>query len=453
MSSLPPDETSVNLDPLLRRLQLGCTRQNWRKLVEQAQLEEWSHERFLTVLLMEEVTFKQQRLLTSNTRAARFPFLKTLDDFDFSYQTALSRKDFSPVLTDEYIREGRNLVLSGGGGVGKTHLAIAMAYQAIQNGYRALFVTVDSLLEELIASVRSGLLNETVSRFLQPDVLVLDELGYRSYGPEAANHLFGIVKKRQARLLPVIATTVKRGADLEGGALGADPTDLIYDTLLRQGELMVVEGVPFGTDKFPGEALRALADESVAEARVDSADPTENEPAEPQAPVSEAGDDSCEAGESDRPPTAPLQPPPLPASQRFDTRTTSGNEQLTVLVVQDDEVAREILDYHLGRAGFDVRCAEDGEQARHLLDDQQFDAAVLDIHSRIRSGFELLEEIRHDDRKQSMKVVLLSSQRGEEDEIKAFNLGANDYVVKPFSPRVLVARLMRFLPSPTSKEE
>ena len=106
-----------------------------------------------------------------------------------------------------------------------------------------------------------------------------------------------------------------------------------------------------------------------------------------------------------------------------------------------------------GRAGFDVRCAEDGEQARHLLNDHVFEVAILDVHSRVRTGFELLEEIRRDARRNSMTVIILSSQRGEEDEIKAFNLGAHDYMVKPFSPRVLVARLRRFLPAPAGKEE
>ena len=347
MNSMPPDKSRVNLDPLLRRLQLGSTRQNWRKLVEQAEVEEWSFERFLTVMLLEEVTFRQQRLLTSNTRAARFPFLKTIDDFDFSYQSALSRKDLSPFLSDQFVREGQNLVLSGGGGVGKTHLAIAVAYQAIQNGYRALFVTVDSLLEELIASARTGLLNDTVSRFLQPDVLVLDELGYRSYGPEAANHLFSIVKKRQARLLPVVATTTKRGPDLESGSKGLEPSDLIYDTLLRQGELISVEGVPFGTREVADPTVRELAGNSLFCDPPESAAAAEVAPAEPQA-VWDSDEDVDEGEEVLVAPPEKEAPPPLPVVRSSSPRGSRGVQQ-SVLVVQDDEVAREILDYHLGR--------------------------------------------------------------------------------------------------------
>ena len=118
----------------------------------------------------------------------------------------------------------------------------------------------------------------------------------------------------------------------------------------------------------------------------------------------------------------------------------------TVLVTEEDEVARELVDYHLGKADWEVVCAEDGEEAARLLIERQFDAAVLDVNTRGRNAIELLRMIRWEDKSKHTVVIVLSSRHREEEEIQSLNEGANDFMTKPFSPQVLLLRLERFMP-------
>ena len=97
----------------------------------------------------------------------------------------------------------------GKSGRGKTHLAVAIAYRAIQNGFTALFITASALIEELSVASAKGELRDALARYLQPHVLVIDEMGYLSYGPDAANVLFHVVNERHLRRRPLLFTTNK----------------------------------------------------------------------------------------------------------------------------------------------------------------------------------------------------------------------------------------------------
>ena len=130
------------LNGLLKRLHLANTRRVWRDLVLRAETAQWSYRDFLALLAAEEVAHRQQTRIARLSRRARFPFLKTVDDFDFTYQSTLRLSLLGSALAPDFVTEGRNLILSGKPGRGKTHLAVAIAYRAIQNGFDALFVTV-----------------------------------------------------------------------------------------------------------------------------------------------------------------------------------------------------------------------------------------------------------------------------------------------------------------------
>jgi hypothetical protein len=118
-------------------------------------------------------------------RRARFPFLKTIDDFNFIHQSTVRLSLLGSALAPEFVSEGRCLILSGKPGRGKTHLAVAMAYRAIQNGFDALFVTAAELIDDLSAAFRSGRLADALAAYIQPGVLIVDEVGYLTY-PTAA---------------------------------------------------------------------------------------------------------------------------------------------------------------------------------------------------------------------------------------------------------------------------
>ena len=124
--------------------------------IDRAERERWAYRDFLTLLTTEEIAHRQQTRLARLTRRAHFPFLKTIDDFNFTYQSSLRLQMLGSALAPDFVTEGRSLILAGKPGRGKTHLAIAIAYRAIQNGFDALFTTAAALIDDLSAAFRAG---------------------------------------------------------------------------------------------------------------------------------------------------------------------------------------------------------------------------------------------------------------------------------------------------------
>jgi len=190
-------------------------RRVWRDLIARAEAQQWSFHDFLATLVAEEIAQRSHTRLGRLSHRARFPFLKTIDDFDFTYQSSVRLALLGSALSADFVTEGRSLVLLGKPGRGKTHLAVAVAYRAIQNGFEALFVTAAELIDELSAAFRKGRLAEALARYTHPHVLVVDEVGYLTYGTDAANMLFHVVNDRHKRRRSMIFTTNKPLATLE----------------------------------------------------------------------------------------------------------------------------------------------------------------------------------------------------------------------------------------------
>jgi len=247
-SSLPFDPATVDLEVLLKRLSLANARRNYHSLLERAETEGWSCREFLGVLATEEVAQRQQTRIQRAVHQARFPFLKTIDDFDFTLQSSLRLQLLGNYLSPELVSEGRNLILLGKSGRGKTHLAVAIAYRAIQNGYNAAFVTAAALIEELSQASSDRKLREALVPYLQPHVLVIDEVGYLSYGPDAANVLFHVVNERHRRGRPMLFTTNKSPLTAWGDVLhDHDLAEAIVDRVLEKGRLILVDGPSYRT--------------------------------------------------------------------------------------------------------------------------------------------------------------------------------------------------------------
>ena len=198
-----------NLDPLVRRLHLATIRRVHREVIARAEKEQWSYHDFLALLIAEEVAHRQETRLQRFSRKAHFPYLKTIDDFDFTLQSTVRLSLLGSALSPDFVTEGHNLVLSGKSGRGKTHLAVAIAYRAIQNGFEAFFTTAAALIDDLSRASRAGNLGEALTRYTHPHVLVIDEVGYLTYGTDAANVLFHVVNDRHIRRRSMIFTTNK----------------------------------------------------------------------------------------------------------------------------------------------------------------------------------------------------------------------------------------------------
>jgi DNA replication protein DnaC len=240
--SAPGDLTEQELDALLRRLHLAHMRRVYMEVVQRAEEESWSYRDFLSLLVREEVAHRKQTRLQRLTHRARFPYLKTIDDFDFSLQTSLRATLIGSYLGPDFVAEGRSLILHGKTGRGKTHLAIAIAYRAIQNGFEALFTTAAELIENLDTASQKGRLHEALLAYTHPHVLVIDEVGYLTYGPDAANVLYHVVNDRHLRRRPMIFTTNKALREWGRVLHDHDLAVAILDRVLERGRLITLDG-------------------------------------------------------------------------------------------------------------------------------------------------------------------------------------------------------------------
>ena len=250
--------TDAQFDAMLKRLNLANARRIWRDLVVRAEKEEWAYRDFLTTVAAEEIAQRQQTRVQRLTRHAGFPFLKTIDDFNFTHQSTVRLQLLGSALSPDFVTEGRCLILHGKTGRGKTHLAVSIAYRAIQNGFDAVCVTAAALIDDLSRASRDGRLRDALTNYTHPHVLVVDEVGYLAYGDDAANVLFHVVNDRHLHKRSMIFTTNKPLEDWGRVLHDADLAAAIIDRVLERGRLLHLDG-PSGRTKHLDLQLDAPA--------------------------------------------------------------------------------------------------------------------------------------------------------------------------------------------------
>lgn len=252
--------SDIDLDALLRRLHLPTVRRLYADYAVRAATEGWSHRDFLALLIAEEVAHRNDTRIAKAARAAHFPFVKSIESFDFVFQSTLRRQRLGPYLGPELVTEGRNLILSGRPGRGKTHLAVAIAYRAIQNGFTARFVSAGDLIDDLAAASRQGRLREATATWVEPHILVIDEIGYLHHAQDAANVLFGVVDQRYLTRKPMVFTTNKKLRDWGSVLHDPDLAEVILDRVLERGEHVALGGPSWRTRHQDPETLDAAPD-------------------------------------------------------------------------------------------------------------------------------------------------------------------------------------------------
>lgn len=231
-----------DLDAGLKRLHLPTIRRRYAEIFAHGEKESWTYREVLEQLVSEEIANRAETRIHRSTRKARFPFLKTIEEFDFEFQRSVRRAMLGRFLGPELVEEGRSVVLLGEPGRGKTHLAIAIAFKAIQNGYDAKFTSAAELLNTLHVAARGDTLEQTLAEYVAPDVLVIDELGYLSYGPDAANSLFQVVDRRNLRKKPIVITSNKEPSAWGQVLHDPDLAEAIVDRLEEHGEILRLKG-------------------------------------------------------------------------------------------------------------------------------------------------------------------------------------------------------------------
>lgn len=231
----------MELQPLLSKLHMDHLEAQLDAVCEQAATRQLDYKTFLSQALETEWQGRYQRGIEARLKQARFPWLKTLDQFEFEFQPSIDRRQVRELAGLSFVERAHNVVLLGPPGVGKTHLAIALGVKAVEAGYSVLFLTLEQLMTRLTKALNENRLERSLQQLTYPKVLILDEIGYLPLTAIEASLFFRLVVRRYERA-SLIVTSNK--SFLDWGDVFHDPVlaTAVLDRLLHASATINIKG-------------------------------------------------------------------------------------------------------------------------------------------------------------------------------------------------------------------
>ena len=250
----PPDPSAPDLKSLLQRLKLNSLLERHEELARQAIEQRWSHLTYLEHLIAGECLDRQHRLVERRILAARFNVIKTLDQFEWDWPDKINEAQIRNIFRLGFIEKKSNVIFMGTCGTGKSHLAVALAYQACQRGHAVLYSTAIEALNRLVAAQAAHRLRAELRRYLAPRVVVLDEIGYLPLDKVGADLMYQLISQRyeQGSLILTTNKKYKRWAEIFNGDAGI--TSAILDRVLHNAETVTIEGKSY---RMKGQGVSA----------------------------------------------------------------------------------------------------------------------------------------------------------------------------------------------------
>jgi DNA replication protein DnaC len=245
-TTMPEPPTSLReVEHHLTSLKLPFIAGQYAELATLAAQKEWSHIDYLATLLEGEANLRRDRATQSRIRLARFPVIKTLEQFRWDWPTRINRLQVQNHFRLAFIHDKANLIFLGGVGLGKTHLATALGYAACLQGYSVLFTSAIDVINTLAAARNAGRLKAELKKYTKPALLILDELGYLPIDKAGADLLFQVISLRYEQ--GAIVLTSNRVFKEWPKIFNNDSTltAAILDRLLHHAETVIIEGKSF----------------------------------------------------------------------------------------------------------------------------------------------------------------------------------------------------------------
>jgi len=230
------------LDQHLTYLKLPFIRNHYQNLAAQAAVKNWTHVDFLENLVSGEAELRRDRSIERRIRMARFPLIKTLDQFNWSWPDKINRIQVQNFFRLNFVQEKSNIVFLGGVGLGKTHLASALGYAACLKNHTVLFATAIDMINTLAAAQKQSRLKQELKKYTHPTLLIVDELGFLPIDKKGADLLFQVISLRYEQGALIITSNKAYRDWPEIFNNDVTLTSALLDRLLHHTETVLIEG-------------------------------------------------------------------------------------------------------------------------------------------------------------------------------------------------------------------